>query len=496
MLGAAAWASAASAVLAQTLPAFPGAEGFGAGTTGGRGGRVIYVTTLAADPNGTTPGSLNWALRQTGPRYVLFKVSGVIHAPAMVVHGNVTIAGQTSPGGVIVRGLICDAHYRRHQCGNLIVRHLRSRPAVHRGVPSGGDALDDALRLDGIKRFIIDRSSFAHAQDEAAQISWASDGTIQRSILAETVGSHAIWGGMLMNYAHPDFPQDRLSIIKNLWFRLQGRPPEINCEASNYEDLPPFQVAGCQLGPLRLELSNNLQFDPGIEIQFAQWIDGQPSNGPYRIHLNAVGNYVISRSGYGHALFNWDMLRNADNQLYLSGNRMQLYPNFSDYQLAYCCNDFPSAAPNTWLGAAQRLSSRHPFPTIGYLAATSLATQLPWQVGAFPHDPMDRRIRNRVLSGVPSNLPHAQPEAEDAFTLDYSTPPPAPTDSDNDGMPDAFELRHAALGLDPNLPQTNGAHLSLPLLGVAGYDNLEVYLHLLSEELVGGVLFRNGFESG
>lgn len=479
---------------AQGLPAFPGAEGFGAVATGGRGGQVLYVTSLAPDPQGQTPGTLNWALRQQGPRYVLFKVSGVIHAPAHIVHGDATIAGQTSPGGIVVRGMVCDGHYLRHDCGNLVVRHLRSRPAAHRGVPTGGDALDDALRLDGIRRFIIDRSSFAHAQDEAVQLSWASDGTVQRSIIAETVGGHAVWGGVLLNYAHPDYPQDRLSLVKNLWFRLEGRLPEISCEASNYEDQQPFQVAGCQQGPLRLELSNNLQFDPGIDIQFAQWVDGNQAHGPYRIHLNAVGNFAIGRAGYGNALFNWDMLRNAENQLYLFDNRMNLYPNYADYQLAFCCNDFPSHAPNTFLGEAERLAQRHPFPAISYLPAAQLASFVATHAGALPHDPMDRRIRARVLAGTPMNLPHAQPEAEDAFDLDFASAPPAPVDSDGDGMPDAFELRYAALGLDPTLPQANGSELSLPLLGVPGYDNLEVYLHLLSESLAQGALHADGFE--
>jgi hypothetical protein len=145
-------------LLAQAAPpAFPGAEGFGATASGGRGGQVVYVTTLDPDPNGQTPGSLNWALRRPNST-VLFKVSGVIHAPAWVRAPNITIAGQTSPGGIIVRGLACDGHYERNDCSNLIVRHLRSRPALHRGVPVGGEALDDALRLDGIRGFIIDRS--------------------------------------------------------------------------------------------------------------------------------------------------------------------------------------------------------------------------------------------------------------------------------------------------------------------------------------------------
>ncbi|MBK7145401.1 MAG: hypothetical protein IPH76_09420 [Xanthomonadales bacterium] len=280
----------AAAGLAQVLPTFPGAEGFGAVASGGRGGRVLYVTSLDPDPNGLRPGSLNWALAQSGPRYILFKVSGVIHAPANVVHGDVTIAGQTSPGGVIVRGLVCDAQYQRNDCGNLVVRHLRSRPAAQLGVPEGGDAMDDALRLDGIHVFMIDRSSFAHATDEGAQVSWASQGTIQRSILAETIGGHAIHGGMLLNYAHPEYPQDQLSIVKNLWFRLYGRLPELNCEASSYGGGPPYSSAECAARPLRVEVSNNLQFDPGIDIQMAQYVDGDPSLGPYRIHLNAVNN--------------------------------------------------------------------------------------------------------------------------------------------------------------------------------------------------------------
>ncbi len=486
----------AAAGLAQVLPTFPGAEGFGAVASGGRGGRVLYVTSLDPDPNGLRPGSLNWALAQSGPRYILFKVSGVIHAPANVVHGDVTIAGQTSPGGVIVRGLVCDAQYQRNDCGNLVVRHLRSRPAAQLGVPEGGDAMDDALRLDGIHVFMIDRSSFAHATDEGAQVSWASQGTIQRSILAETIGGHAIHGGMLLNYAHPEYPQDQLSIVKNLWFRLYGRLPELNCEASSYGGGPPYSSAECAARPLRVEVSNNLQFDPGIDIQMAQYVDGDPSLGPYRIHLNAVNNQVMSRTGYGNALFSHVLLANAENRVYLSGNTMDLYPAFSDYQLVYCCNDFPTAAPNTDMGVAERLSARHPYPAIAYWTPAETRAQLPWRVGALPHDPMDRRMRSRALSGTPQILPHAQPEANDAFDLDFTAPPAPPADTDGDGMPDAFEVQYAGLGLNTSLPQTNGHELSVPLLGVAGYDNLEVYLHLLSEQLATPtVLFASGFES-
>jgi len=139
---------------AADIAAFPGAEGFGAIATGGRGGRVIYVTTLDADPNGEVEGSLNWALRQEGPRYILFKVSGVINGPAYIRRGDVTIAGQTSPGGIITRGLICDDHYEDNDCRNLVIRHIRSRPALQ--IDNQEGVLDDALRLDGVDTAIID----------------------------------------------------------------------------------------------------------------------------------------------------------------------------------------------------------------------------------------------------------------------------------------------------------------------------------------------------
>lgn len=248
IVGMAAGLVALSAV-AQDLPAFPGAEGFGAVATGGRGGAVLAVTTLAADPNGTLPGSMNHALRQPGPRTIVFRVSGVIHAPANIVHGNVTIAGQTSPGGVIVRGILCDGHYERNDCSNLIIRHLRSRPAWMLPLPPGGERLDDALRLDGVRSAMLDHVSLAHATDEAVQLSWASDVTIQNSTLGETVGSHADLGGVLLNYAHPDFLQDRISLIRNLWYRHGGRLPEISCEASGYPG-EPAQSTACRDAPL------------------------------------------------------------------------------------------------------------------------------------------------------------------------------------------------------------------------------------------------------
>ncbi len=479
---------------AQTLPAFPGAEGFGAAATGGRGGAVIYVTTLDADPAGVVSGSLNFALRQNGARTIVFKVSGVIHGIANVVHGNVTIAVQSSPAGVIVRGLVCDGHYERNNCDNIIARHLRLRPGWNQALPAGGERLDDGLRLDGIQHFIFDHLSIAHASDEAVQISWASDGTIQRSSIAETIGEHSDRGGMLMNYSHAKHPQNNLSILKNLWYRIGGRMPEITCEASAYPN-EPGSVSDCQAHSLQVEVSNNDYFDPGFPIYYNRDVDQNTALGPYRVALNLVNNHMQVRSNFPYGMVLHDFLDVPDNSLFVSGNSLSSYPALSDYQLFYCCNDFADAFPNTDLGMATRRSTRHDFGGVSYLATTALRGNLLADSGAYPIDPMDRRIRASVQAGVIVNAPYDTPLANDTFDLDFDplTPPSASVDSDADGMPDAFELRYAVYGLNPHLADNNGASLSLPLTGVAGYSNLEVYLNLLADSFT-AALFVDGFE--
>ncbi|MBN2263946.1 MAG: pectate lyase, partial [Prolixibacteraceae bacterium] len=105
---------------AQQL-AFPGAEGFGAYTKGGRGGKVLYVTNL----NNDGPGSLRYAIEQTGPRTVVFAVSGVIDLTERLLIDNpyITIAGQTAPGdGICLRG-----ETFRIEADEVIVRYLRVR---------------------------------------------------------------------------------------------------------------------------------------------------------------------------------------------------------------------------------------------------------------------------------------------------------------------------------------------------------------------------------
>lgn len=494
----------AAAVQAQGLPSFPGAQGFGAAASGGRGGRILYVTTLDADPAGVNgngnSGSLNWALRQSGARTVLFKVSGVIDAIATVRAGDVTIAGQSSPGGVIVRGLVCGTHYGGINCDNLIVRHLRSRPACHLSPAGDCPGNDDALRLDGIRRAMLDHLSLANASDEAMQLSWASQVTLQDSIIAETVGSHALYGGVLLNYSNSAYPLDGISLTRNLWYRIKGRLPEITCESSAQDDVPPRLIDACQNLALRLEVSNNLYLDPGYSIDYGPWVDADAANGPFRVQLNLVGNRFVTRSGFSFGLAAFALLdagaAPSQNSLYVHDNRIDRFPALADYQLFYCCNDFPPGpGGNTATGTAQRRSERHPFPATQYRPGARLQRELALTAGALPHDAMDRRYAASTAAGAIPDLAHELPAANDAFVLDFvpGAPPPAPADTDGDGLPDAFELAQADHGLGPATADNNGLQLSVPLLGTAGYTNIEVYLELLARSRA-ELIFADGIE--
>ncbi|MBL0211437.1 MAG: IPT/TIG domain-containing protein [Holophagaceae bacterium] len=464
------------------LAAFPGAEGFGGTATGGRGGRVIYVTTLAHDPHGTTEGSLQWACNQAGSRYILFKVSGLIDGDIQLTRGDVTIAGHTSPGGIIVRQFhttedpycdgdpACLANPATHKAENWILRHLRMRPA------NGG--YDDALRILSTRRGIVDHCSMANAEDECVQVSQCNDITIQDSILAETLGGHANLGGMLLNYSVPSagLQLDRITIVRNVWNRLLGRMPELSRESPQ---------AGASV--LSLELSNNLLWDPGFYVDVNQTtVSGADTGQPIYYALNWIGNYAYARPEFPFGMMSFPVNSpGGATATFFNDNQLNLYPARRDYQLLYCCNDYPATLgnpgqlpyPDPGLPPAFARSVRHAFPAPAYLSSNQVRAHIHQNAGAFPRDRMDRRLMQPVQSGVFDPAPRDQNPYNDALLFDWAVPPAAPADADGDGMPDAWEQSN---GLNPNNPDDGQATtLSLPKLGVAGYPNLEVYLHEL-----------------
>jgi len=164
---------------ALPLPAFPGAEGFGAFAQGGRGGQVMHVTNL----QDAGEGSLRACAEATGPRICVFDISGIVELieDITVEQPYLTIAGQTAPGeGITIRGML---DLRSH---DLVIRHVRVRPGP-RTIPAPG--VTDAIQIvDLAHDIILDHVSLSWATDEVLSLfGTVRDITIQWSIISESL---------------------------------------------------------------------------------------------------------------------------------------------------------------------------------------------------------------------------------------------------------------------------------------------------------------------
>jgi pectate lyase len=183
-----------------SIPAFPGAEGYGAMTRGGRGGKVIMVTNL----NDTGPGSLRDACETEGPRIVVFTVSGTITLESRLRISNpyITIAGQTAPG----EGICIKKYPLSINASEVIIRYIR----VRLGDETGDDA--DAISGRYHKNIILDHVSASWSIDETVSIYYCENVTVQWCLISESLydaghvkGAHGyggIWGSNYSTYHH------------------------------------------------------------------------------------------------------------------------------------------------------------------------------------------------------------------------------------------------------------------------------------------------------
>ena len=174
-------ASVALATSALAAPiAFPTAEGYGRFAQGGRGGRVIHVTNL----NDSGEGSLRAAVEQSGPRTVVFDVSGLITLESRLIirktNSELTIAGQTAPGNGI-----CLRKYNMGMLGatNVIVRYMRVRPGNLSGMTL------DGMGMASSDNCIIDHCSISWTLDEAISTRGAHNITLQRTLISEALNA-------------------------------------------------------------------------------------------------------------------------------------------------------------------------------------------------------------------------------------------------------------------------------------------------------------------
>jgi hypothetical protein len=181
----------------HAIPAFPGAEGGGAGAIGGRGGQIIEVTNL----NDAGTGSLRAAIEASGPRIVVFRVGGTISLSSSlrIYNPNITIAGQTAPGGgICLDGRKLGALVLAFHTHDIVVRYLRVRKGYNTSLNSDSQKGQTIAWRDNANKIIVDHVSATWTQDENITI-WADvttaasaphDITLSWSLIAEPLSAH------------------------------------------------------------------------------------------------------------------------------------------------------------------------------------------------------------------------------------------------------------------------------------------------------------------
>lgn len=425
-----------SAGAATPLPAFPGAEGAGATALGGRGGKVLTVTTLAD----SGPGSLRAAVEAKGPRIIVFAVSGTIQLtkPLTVHEGRVTIAGQSAPGD----GITLRDHPLVVQADDVVIRFIRSRLGDESKTES------DAIWIRAGRRIILDHVSASWSVDETLSVSgnYAEPGegwydvTVQWSIIADSLtkslhakGAHG-YGSLVRGGRGA-----RASFHHNLWANHSARMPR------------PGNYAPAAADP------EGAFFDFRCNL-FYNWGGGRSGYNADKDSLsryNFVGNaYVRGPQSTKAIAFDEG---NPVAKSFFADNAMDGVVPADPWSLVTGITD-----------PAQKLSSPVEMPKVGCAGAASVETAVLARAGASrSRDSVDAA----VVAGVRTRTGKQIDSQRDVGGWPDLRSGTAPLDSDGDGMPDAWERQH---GLDPKRDDSSGDRDG------NGYSNVEDYLNALA----------------
>ena len=474
---------AATVVLAEEkTPAFPGAEGFGRYVTGGRGGNVYHVTSLADDGS---EGTLRWALGKSGVKTIVFDVSGTIHLQSSldISIGNVTIAGQTAPGDGI-----CVADYPVSiKANNVIVRYMRFRLGNKNVLANGADGWDGFGGFDQ-QDWIIDHCSVSWSIDECLSVLGNKNTTVQWCLVAQSLvnsghskGAHGYggnWGGSGASFHH--------NLIAHHGSRTPRLGPRPTTQLDERMDMRNnviynFGGNGCYGGEgMNVNIVNNY-YKPG---------PGTPTDKKgYRIAGIGIrtNTYVNTYPAYAPALHLW-------GKYYVTGNYNSKYPQLNQDNWTYgIINQIDASGCDGTFTQETKDSIKLAEPidyilTTTHSAADAYDRVLDFAGASLHRDSFDELMvsdtRNGKAtytgSGLSKGFVNSQddnkPSDADASWSAWPTlaSKEAPKDTDGDGMPDEWELANA---LDPTNPKDGKT------IGADGYSNLENYLNSLVADI-------------
>lgn len=449
--------------------AFPGAEGGGMYTTGGRGGDIYHVTSLA---DSSTPGTLRYGIEQRDaatPRTIVFDVCGniVLSKKLNIKKGNLTIAGQTAPGG----GVTLQNYTFFIDADNVIIRYLRSRM----GDVMGGSVQDDAMGSRYHKNIIVDHCSMSWSTDECGSFYANANFTLQWCLLTESLrnsvhekGAHGyggIWGGKDASFHH------------NLLACHDSRNPRFDHPGIYNNNEGEYRG--------NVDFRNNVVYNWGSNNCY----------GGERGHFNMVNNYYKPGLASADRKYFIEAYKDTDSEhqyvypkLYLSGNVHTKYASLDDNWTGVKLKSGGDVA-SLKLTAPLAIS----FGSQPCYVTTHTADQALQQVTAYAgaqlfRDGVDKRAANDTKNGTATiasggngstgGMIDTQSAAGgwDTLSATQEQTDRAAKDADKDGIPDYYE---ELLGLDKN-DASDAAKKSFD----DRYTNLEMYLHYLVQDAV------------
>lgn len=477
------------------LYAFPGAEGHGRHTTGGRGGAVYHVTNLEDDTNGNIEGSLRWALKKDGPKTIVFDVAGTIHLKTELrtQKDNLTIAGQTSPGGIC---LADDAFVINSS--NVIIRFMRFRPGDASGKePDGLGGMDQ-------KNVIVDHCSVSWSVDECISVYGMENSTVQWCIASQSLmvsthskGAHGFggnWGGNKASYHH--------NLIAHCKSRTPRLGPRIGTQLNEYVDIRNnvfynWSEQGCYGGENQhVNLVNNY-YKPGPATKSSD----TSNRTRYRIAKIGVRttDYVTNDNGKPNG---WKPAEHLWGTFYITGNQVEGYDDVTADNWTkgvYEQQDNDHKVDYLWTDEVKSsIRKEEPVVLSGgmtlHTAMTAYDKVLSYVGACNYRDVIDELILADVKNGKASCTASGNSEgyinspSDVAQALPQLAGNPYPQlkidtsrnveDSDGDGMPDVWEK---SFSLNPN-DASDGVAKTVDRWGK--YTNLEMYLNGLVHDVM------------